>query len=55
MSFFTVFALGNSHKIRIFQTLEMTELKLSLYEIFLCESFQGAFPNKFPPFGLTYR
>ncbi len=28
---------ANSHDVDIFQTLEMTELKLSLYHIFLCE------------------
>ncbi len=46
---------GNSHEIGIFQTLEMTELKLSLYKIFLCESFHGTFPKVFPSFGLTCR
>ncbi len=28
-------SLGNSHEIDIFQTIETTEFKLSLYEIFL--------------------
>ncbi len=32
--------LGNFHKIGIFQ-----KLKLCLYKIFLCGSFQGAFPK----------
>ncbi len=46
---------SNSHEIGIFQTLEMTELKLSLYEICLCELFQGAFPKIFPSFDPTCR
>ncbi len=47
--------IGNSHEIGIFQTLEMTKLKLSLYEIFLCESFQGVFQKIFLSFGPTHK
>ncbi len=45
---------GNSHKIGIFQTLETTELKLSLYKIFLSKSFQGVFPKVFLSFVSTF-
>ncbi len=46
---------GNSHKNSIFQTLETIELELSLYEIFICELFQGVFPKISPSFGSTHR
>ncbi len=41
--------MDNSHEIGIFQTLETTELKLSLYEIFLCKmnSFRVHFQRYF--------
>ncbi len=37
--------MGNFHELDIFRTLEKAELKLSLYEIFLCEIVPGCVPK----------